>query len=283
MQGANVARRAVCDERRCERKAGRGARVAVILKSAAEIEAMKEAGRLSAKVLREVGKLVRPGVSTLELDEFAETLIRREGGVPAFKGYGGFPGSICASVNDQVVHGIPSAKVVLKEGDIISIDTGATVDGWVGDNAWTFAVGKISPEKKRLLEVTEKCMWAGLEAARAGNRLGDIGHAVQSIAEAAGYGVVRDYVGHGIGRDMHEDPNVPNYGFRHTGMRLEVGMVLAIEPMINIGTHKTRVMSDGWLVCTRDGKPSAHFEKTVAITEDGPVVITTEEGHRRPV
>lgn len=255
----------------------------IIKKSPAEIEAMKEAGRISAKVLREVGTLVKPGVSTLELDEFAEALIRLEGGVPAFKGYGGFPGSICASVNEQIVHGIPSSKVILKAGDIISIDTGAVVDGWVGDNAWTYAVGEISPEKKRLLDVTEKCMWAGVEAARPGNRLGDVGHAIQSIAEAAGYGVVREYVGHGIGRNMHEDPNVPNFGRRHSGIKLEEGMVIAIEPMINMGTHKTRQMSDGWLVCTRDGKPSAHFEKTVAITGDGPVVLTCEENRPRPV
>lgn len=255
----------------------------IIKKSPSEIEAMKEAGRISAKVLREVGNHVRPGVTTLELDELAETIIRLEGGIPAFKGYGGFPGSICASINEQIVHGIPSKSVVLRDGDIISIDTGAIVDGWVGDNAWTYPVGSISEEKQRLLDTTEKCMWAGLDAARPGNRLGDIGAAVQEIAESAGYGVVREYVGHGIGRDMHEDPNVPNYGRRHTGVNLEVGMVLAIEPMINLGTHKTRQMSDGWLVCTRDGKPSAHFEKTVAITEEGPVVLTTEEGHRRPV
>lgn len=243
---------------------------------------MKEAGRISAKVLREVGARVQPGVSTLELDNFVEAMIRFEGGIPAFKGYGGFPGSICASVNEQIVHGIPSASVILKEGDILSIDTGATVDGWVGDNAWTYAVGKISPEKKRLLDVTEKCMWAGLDAARPGNRLGDIGAAVQQIAEAAGFGVVREYVGHGIGRNMHEDPNVPNFGRKHTGLVLEEGMVLAIEPMINIGTAKTRQMSDGWLVCTADGLPSAHFEKTVAITQDGPLILTTEEKHRRP-
>ena len=255
----------------------------IIRKSPAEIEAMKEAGRVSAKVLREVGKRIRPGVSTLELDEFAERLIRLEGGIPAFKGYGGFPGSICASVNEQIVHGIPSAGVILQEGDIVSIDTGAIVDGWVGDNAWTYAVGKISPEMQHLLTTTEKCMWAGLDAARPGNHLGDIGHAVQSIAEAEGFGVVREYVGHGIGRDMHEDPNVPNFGHRHAGVKLESGMVLAIEPMINLGTYKTRQMSDGWLVCTRDGRPSAHFEKTVAITEDGPLILTTEEGHRRPV
>lgn len=255
----------------------------IIKKSPAEIDAMKEAGRVSALVLREVGAAAKPGVSTLELDELAETIIRQEGGIPAFKGYGGFPGSICASLNEQIVHGFPSKDVILKDGDILSVDTGATVDGWVGDNAWTYPIGKVSPEKKRLLETTEKCMWAGLDAARAGNRLGDIGHAVQSIAEGAGYGVVREYVGHGIGRDMHEDPNVPNYGHRHTGVKLEVGMVLAIEPMITMGSRKTRLMPNGWLVVTRDGKPSAHFEKTVAITEEGPVVLTTEEGHRRPV
>lgn len=255
----------------------------IIKKSPEEIEQMAEAGRLSAKVLREVGARVKPGVSTLELDRIAETLIRLEGGIPAFKGYGGFPGSICASINEQIVHGIPAQGIILQEGDIISIDTGATVKGWVGDNAWTFAVGEISPEKKRLLEVTEKCMWAGIEAARPGNRLGDIGAAIQEIAEAAGYGVVREYVGHGVGRVMHEEPNVPNYGRRHTGIPLEPGMVIAIEPMINIGTHKTKQMPDGWLVCTRDGKPSAHFEKTIAITEEGPRLLTVEADHRRPV
>ena len=248
----------------------------IIRKSPAEIEAMREAGRVSAKALRIVGEHVRPGVSTLELDEIAEAVIRAEGGVPAFKGYGGFPGSICASVNEQIVHGIPSRRVVLKEGDIISIDTGAVVDGWVGDNAFTYAVGKIRPELKKLLEVTEKSMWAGISAACVGNRLGDIGHAVQTVAESAGYSVVREYVGHGIGREMHEDPNVPNYGRPHTGVKLAAGMVLAIEPMVNMGTHLTRQMPDGWLVCTRDGKPSAHFEKTVAITEAGPVVLTAE-------
>ena len=255
----------------------------IIKKTPHQIEGMAEAGRLSAKVLREVGARVKPGVSTAELDRIAEMIIRMEGGIPAFKGYGGFPGSICASVNDQIVHGIPSNSVILQEGDILSIDTGAIVKGWVGDNAWTYPVGKISPEKKRLLEVTEQCMWAGIEAARPGNHLGDIGHAIQEIAERAGYGVVREYVGHGVGRDMHEDPNVPNYGRKHTGIKLEPGMVIAIEPMINIGTYKTKVMSDGWLVCTRDGKPSAHFEKTVAITEDGPRVLTTEPDYRRLV
>ena len=257
--------------------------MAVIIKTPQEIEAMKEAGRLSAAVLREVGARCVPGVSTLELDEFAEDYIRSNGGIPTFKGYGGFPGSICASINEQIVHGIPSSSVKLKNGDIISIDVGATVDGWAGDNAWTFAVGNVSPKVKRLLEVTEKSMWAGISAARPGNRLGDIGHAVQQVAKLAGFGVVRDYTGHGIGRDMHEDPNVPNYGLKHTGMKLQEGMVLAIEPMLTMGMHKTHVMRDGWLVVTQDGMPAAHFEKTVAITADGPVLISVEPGRDRPL
>ena len=257
--------------------------MAVILKTPEEIEAMKEAGRLSAAVLREVGARCVPGVSTLELDQFAEDYIRSRGGIPTFKGYGGFPGSICASINEQIVHGIPSSTVKLKSGDIVSIDVGATVDGWAGDNAWTFAVGRIRPEVKKLLETTEKSMWAAISAARAGNRLGDIGHAVQSVARSGGFGVVRDYTGHGIGRDMHESPQVPNFGIKHTGMKLQVGMVLAIEPMLTMGTHKTHVMRDGWLVVTQDGKPAAHFEKTVAITEEGPVLVSTEPGRDRPL
>ena len=257
--------------------------MAVIKKSPAEIEAMKEAGRLSAAVLREVGARCVPGASTLELDEFAEDYIRSHGGIPTFKGYGGFPGSICASINEQIVHGIPSASVKLKAGDIISIDVGATVDGWAGDNAWTYAVGTVSPAVARLLEVTEKSMWAGISAARPGNRLGDIGHAVQSVAKRAGLGVVRDYTGHGIGRDMHEEPNVPNFGMRHTGMKLEEGMVLAIEPMLTMGTHKTHVLADGWVVITQDRKPAAHFEKTVAITAAGPVLVSVEPDRERPV
>jgi len=249
----------------------------IIIKTAEEIEAMKVAGRVSAKVLRKVGELVRPGVSTLELDRFAENMIRMEGGKPAFKGYGGFPGSICASLNDQIVHGIPSAGVVLQEGDILSVDTGAVIGGWVGDNAATFAVGQISPEAQRLMDVTEQCMWAGIEAAVAGNKVGDIGFAVQRLAEGAGYGVVREYVGHGVGRDMHEDPNVPNFGRRGKGPKLKPGMVIAIEPMINAGTHETKgPFEDKWTVFTKDGSLSAHFEKTVAITADGPLILTKE-------
>lgn len=251
-------------------------------KSDNQIEAMKAAGQLSAAVLREVGKLCKPGITTKELDEFAEEYIRARGGVPAFKGYGGFPGTLCVSINDEIVHGFPG-KRVLQAGDIVSIDTGAIVDGWYGDNAWTYAVGDISKEKKKLLEVTEKSMWAGIEAARPGNRLGDIGAAVQFVAEQAGYGVVRDYTGHGVGRKLHEDPSVPNYGKRHHGMKLEVGMVLAIEPMLNMGTARTVLHKNGWLVTTADGKPSAHFEKTVAITKDGPLVLTQEPDFKRPV
>jgi len=248
----------------------------VILKSPAEIEAMRPACRLSAKVLRMVGERVRPGVSTWELDQFAESIIRMEGGSPAFLGYSGYPASICASINDQVVHGIPSRQVTLRAGDIISIDVGAIVDGWVGDNAATFAVGEVSPEKQRLLEVTEASMWAGLDEARPGRRLGDIGHAVSRVARSAGYGVVYQYVGHGIGRSMHEAPEVPNIGRRGQGLKLVPGMVLAIEPMVNMGDAETYRLDDGWTVCTVDGSPSAHFERTVAITESGPDILTAE-------
>lgn len=254
----------------------KGCGMAIKIKSHEQIEAMKEAGRVSAKALRMVGELIEPGISTLELDHHAEAIIRLEGGIPAFLGYGGFPGSICASVNDMIVHGIPRADYILQEGDIVSIDTGAIIDGWVGDNAWTFPCGKISPELQHLLDVTEKSMWAGIDQARPGNHLGDIGHAVQSIAEGAGFKVVREYVGHGIGRQMHEDPNVPNFGKAGSGVELIEGMVLAIEPMVNMKSHKTKQMKDGWGVKTADHKPSAHFERTVAILEDGPLILTKE-------
>jgi methionyl aminopeptidase len=247
------------------------------IKTPEQIDAMRKAGRISAKVLRKTGELVRPGITTLELDRFAENLIRMEGARPAFLGYNGFKGSICASVNDEIVHGIPSDAVRLDEGDIISIDTGGIMHGWYGDNAATFAVGEVDAEATRLLEVTERCMWAGLEAAQVGGRLGDIGHAVQSLAESAGFGVVREYVGHGIGRDMHEDPSVPNFGRRGSGIKLKAGMVLAIEPMINEGSHATKgPFADGWIIYTADGSRSAHFEKTVALTLDGPDILTKE-------
>ncbi|MBY4798189.1 type I methionyl aminopeptidase [Collinsella sp. AGMB00827] len=247
------------------------------IKSSDEIEQMKVAGALSKTALRRVGALVRPGVSTFELDQLAEQIIRRHGGIPAFKGYGGFPGTVCASVNDEVVHGIPNPETILRDGDIISIDTGAIVDGWVGDNAWTFYCGRPSAERRALCEVTRDCLKAGIAQALPGNRIGDIGHAVQSLAESHGYGVLRDYVGHGIGRAMHEDPNVPNYGKPGRGVKLEVGMVIAIEPMITLASPRTLVGSDGWVVRTRDGKAAAHYENTVAITADGPVILTADD------
>lgn len=246
------------------------------LKTPQEIEAMREAGRVSALALRMVGDLIVPGVTTRELDSFVENVIRLEGGTPTFKGYGGFPGSICASVNEKVVHGIPSDDVVLAEGDIISIDTGATVDGWVGDNAYTFAVGEVSSDKRQLCAVTKEAMWAGIRAARPGNTLGDVGFAIQDHAESRGFGVVRDYVGHGVGHVMHEKPDVPNYGKKGRGLKLKAGMVIAIEPMITAGSYRVRVEKDGWGVVTVDGKPAAHFENTIAITDEEPLVLTKE-------
>lgn len=247
------------------------------IKSADEIKQMKVAGALSKMALRRVGAMVRPGVSTFELDQLAEQIIRMHGGKPAFKGYGGFPGSICASLNDAVVHGIPNPDIILRDGDIVSIDTGAVVDGWVGDNAWTFFCGTPSPEAKALCEVTLDCLKAAIQQAVPGNHIGDIGHAVQSLAESHGYGVLRDYVGHGIGRVMHEEPNVPNYGKKGRGVKLHSGMVIAIEPMITMGSPRVKVGRDGWLVSTKDHMPAAHFENTVAITNDGPVIITSDE------
>lgn len=237
---------------------------------------MREAGRVSARALRVVGEAVAPGVSTAELDALAEEAIREDGGIPAFKGYHGFPATLCTSINHQVVHGIPSASIKLVEGDIISVDVGAVVGGYFGDNARTFAVGSVSGEAARLLAVTEASLMAGIEACLPGGRLYDIGAAVQAVAEADGFGVVREYVGHGIGQSMHEDPNVPNYGKAGTGPALEVGMVFAIEPMINAGSHAVEALPDGWTVVTRDGSLSAHFEHTVAVTEQGPLVLTTE-------
>jgi methionyl aminopeptidase len=248
----------------------------IIRKSATEIETMREAGRISARALRLVGEAVRPGISTLDLDELAEQVIRSEGAEPAFKGYHGFPKTLCTSLNSQVVHGIPAHSVILVEGDIISVDVGAVIDGYYGDTARTFAVGAISRDARTLLEATAASLAAGIDAAQVGNHLSDIGHAVQAEAEGAGFSVVREYVGHGIGRAMHEDPNVPNYGAPGKGPLLQVGMVLAIEPMINAGGQSVESLADGWTVVTRDGSLSAHFEHTVAITADGPDVLTLE-------
>jgi methionyl aminopeptidase len=248
----------------------------IVRKSAAEIEIMREAGRVSARALRLVGEAVAPGVTTAQLDDIAEAAIREDGGIPAFKGYHGFPKTLCTSINSQVVHGIPSELVKLREGDIISVDVGAIIDGYYGDNARTFPVGRISETATRLLDATKRSLDAGIAQAKAGNHLFDIGAAVQAVAEGAGFSVVREYVGHGIGRAMHEDPNVPNYGQTGRGPRLEEGMVLAIEPMVNEGDAGVESLPDGWTVVTRDGMLSAHFENTVAITADGPVILTCE-------
>jgi methionyl aminopeptidase len=248
----------------------------IVRKSAAEIEIMREAGRVSARALRLVGEAVTPGVTTAELDDIAETVIREADGVPAFKGYHGFPKTLCTSVGCQVVHGIPSAMVTLLDGQILSVDVGAIVDGYYGDNAATFAVGSISAEAQRLLDATRASLEAGIAASVPGGHLFDIGAAVQSVAETAGFSVVREYVGHGIGRAMHEDPNVPNYGTAGKGPLLSSGMVLAIEPMINAGEAAVESLPDGWTVVTRDGSLSAHFEHTVAITDHGPLILTAE-------
>ncbi len=237
---------------------------------------MREAGRLTARALRSVGEAIRPGISTLELDAVAESVIRDAGAVPAFKGFHGFPGTICASLNHEVVHGIPSKRTRLREGDILSVDCGAIIDGYFGDSAVTFPVGEITPDAKHLLDATKRSLEAGIARCHAGMRLYDISNAVQTVAEAEGFSVVREYVGHGIGRTMHEDPQIPNYGPAGQGPALKVGMVFAIEPMINAGEAAVYSLDDGWTVVTQDGQISAHFEHTVALTEDGPVVLTVE-------
>lgn len=234
---------------------------------------MREAGRVTARALRLVGEAVRAGVTTRELNAIAEAAIREEGAAPAFLGYNGFPASICSSLNDQVVHGIPG-KVRVREGDILSVDIGAIVDGYYGDSASTFAVGDIGDVAERLLQATQRALEAGIAQCVAGKRLYDISHAVQAVAEGAGFSVVREYVGHGIGREMHEEPQVPNYGPAGKGPELKEGMVFAIEPMINSGGAGVKSLPDGWTVVTQDGSLSAHFEHTVAITADGPLVLT---------
>ncbi len=245
----------------------------IILKSQRELNYLRDAGRIVAETLAEVKKAVKPDVTTLELDRIAEQYIKSKGAVPAFKGYQGFPGNICASVNDEVVHGIPGLKR-LKNGDNVSIDIGAIINGYCGDAAITVPVGEVDAEVGKLIEVTEQSLYKGIEKAIAGSRLGDISHSIQAYAEEHGYGVVRDFVGHGIGRNMHEDPQIPNYGLPGRGPRLKSGMTLAIEPMINAGTHEVKTLSDNWTVVTADGKRSAHFEHTIAITADGPEILT---------
>lgn len=242
----------------------------IFLKTEDEIELMRAANMLVAATLAEVGKAIRPGVTTAQLDRLAEEFIRDHGAEPTFKGfpnpYGGpFPGSVCTSVNDVVVHGVPSEETVLRDGDIISVDCGTLLNGYNGDSCYTFCVGEVSPEVQLLLKTTKESLYRGIEAAVAGHRIGDIGYAVQSHCEAQGYGVVREFVGHGIGKAMHEDPQVPNFGRRGQGKQLKNGLCIAIEPMITMGSHEIYMMPDRWTIRTRDGRPAAHFEHTIAI------------------
>lgn len=243
------------------------------IKTDNDIKKMRCAGRILAETIALVGEHIKPGITTRELDVIAERYIRKAGARPCFKGYGGFPASICCSVNDEIIHGIPGDRELLP-GDIVSIDAGVEKDGFCSDSAKTFAVGEISAEDKKLLSVTEESLMEGLALAVAGNRLGDVSHRIQEIIEAAGFGVVRNFTGHGIGRNLHEEPDVPNYGVAGRGVRLTKGMVIAIEPMVTVGSHKNKTLSDDWTVVTLDGSNAAHFEHTVAITASGPEILT---------
>lgn len=247
----------------------------IILKTSKELDLMRKACKISSDALFKAGEAIRPGISTWEIDKVAYDYIKSQGAEPNFLGLYGFPGTACISVNDEIIHGIPSKDVILKEGDIVSIDTGAKIGGFNGDNAYTFAVGQIAPEVQRLLDVTKESLFKGIEVALAGNRVGDIGHAIQEYCEAAGFGVIREYEGHGVGAQLHEDPGIPNFGRAHRGARLLPGMTIAIEPMISMGTYKIRQNpDDDWTVYTADGKPAAHFENTIAITDNGPEILT---------
>lgn len=247
----------------------------ITLKSPREIETMAHAGHIVAETLALMGRSVRPGMTTLDLDNLAEEFIRSHSGAkPSFKGLYGFPKTLCTSINEEIVHGIPTTKRVLREGNIVSIDVGVLLEGLHADSATTVPVGEIAPETKRLLQVTQECLAAGIEQARVGNHVGDIGHAVQQLAEAAGFGVVRELVGHGIGTQFHEEPQVPNHGQPKRGPRLLEGMTIAIEPMITAGHYSTKTLPDKWTVVTADGSLSAHFEHTVAILKDGPRILT---------
>jgi methionyl aminopeptidase len=246
----------------------------IICKTPREIEIMREAGKIVALTRQELEKHIRPGITTKELDAIAESVIRKHGAIPSFKGYNGFPGSICASVNEELVHGIPGDRV-LKEGDIISIDVGAQYNGYHADSAWTYPVGEIAEETKKLLEVTEKSLYIGLEEAKPGARLSNISHAIQTYVESHHFSIVREYVGHGIGQNLHEDPQIPHYGPPNKGPRLKPGMTLCIEPMVNAGSRYVKTLADNWTVVTVDGKMCAHFEHTIAITENGYEILTT--------
>jgi len=246
----------------------------ITIKSKREITLMREAGRIVALAHQEIKKHIKPGITTKKIDEIVEKVIRDNNAIPSFKGYGGFPGSACTSVNEQVVHGIPSKKVVLKDGDIIGVDIGAIYKGYHGDSAWSYPVGTISEETRKLLEVTEQSLYEGLKMATAGNRLTDISHAIQSYAESFGYSVVREFVGHGVGKSLHEDPQIPNFGPPGRGTLLKAGMTFAIEPMINQGRKEVKVLKDNWTAVTTDGSLSAHFEHSILITEDECIILT---------
>jgi methionyl aminopeptidase len=249
----------------------------IIPKTEAEVAIMRRAGIVVAETIEALRRAVRPGVTTADLDRVAAREIRARGAAPSFLGYRGFPATICTSVNDEIVHGIPGPRR-LREGDLVKLDVGAVVEGFHADSAVTIPVGEPSPEAAKLVETTERALWAGLAECREGRRLGDVGAAVQTVAEGAGFSVVREYVGHGIGRSLHEEPPVPNYGVPGKGLRLTAGLVLAVEPMVNAGSFETRLLEDGWTVVTRDGSLSAHFEHTVAVTARGPWVLTDLEG-----
>ena len=246
----------------------------IVLKTGRELSIMREACKISARALKLIGEAIEPGVTTAELDRIAEKFIRSCGATPNFKGYNGYPATACISINNEVIHGIPTAKRKIQNGDIVSVDLGALFEGYHGDNAATFACGDVSDEAKRLMDATRESLYEGIKMARAGGRIGDISNAIQSYVEARGYSVVRDFVGHGVGTSLHEAPEVPNFGTAGRGVRLMPGMTLAIEPMINVGKPQVKIMPDGWTVLTQDGSLSAHFEHTIAITADGPQIMT---------
>ena len=246
----------------------------ISIKSSREIDLMREAGRIVALAHQAIKPMIKPGVSTFDIDQRVEAVIRENDAIPSFKGYGGFPGSACTSLNEEVVHGIPSKSRILKEGDIFKVDIGALYKGYHGDSAWTYPVGKISHDAQKLLEVTEQALYEGLKHAKSGARLSDISHAIQSYAESHGFSIVREFVGHGIGKNLHEDPQIPNYGLPHRGTLLKPGMTFAIEPMVNAGKKEVKVLEDQWTAVTADQSLSAHYEHTILITEEDCILLT---------
>jgi methionyl aminopeptidase len=246
----------------------------IYYKTAGEIEKMRQAALVVSRTLAEIARYIGPGISTLELDKIAENYILKQGAVPGFKGYNGYPATLCTSVNEQVVHGIPNNRK-LQDGDVVSVDCGAILNGFHGDHAYTFMIGEVKPEIKKLLQITKESLYIGINMAKAGNRIGDIGYAIQTYTEKHGYGVVRELTGHGLGRSLHEDPSVPNYGRQGKGKMIQDGLVIAIEPMINLGKKEVRQLEDGWTIVTRDALPSAHYEHDIAVVDKNPVILST--------